>query len=49
MKKSFRGIAPLIITMVLLIFVAVMVVEKGSTGELRFDELIQKVEEKGVE
>ena len=49
MKKSFRGIAPLIIAMVLLVFVAVMFVEKGNTGELRFDELVQKIESNEVE
>ncbi|MBO5178912.1 MAG: ATP-dependent zinc metalloprotease FtsH [Clostridia bacterium] len=49
MKKSFRGIAPLIIAMVLLVFVAVMFIEKGSTGELRFDELVQKIESNEVE
>ena len=49
MKKSFRGIAPLIIAMVLLVFVAVMFVEKGNTGELRFDELVQKIEADEVE
>ncbi len=49
MKKSFIGTAPLIITLVVIIFAAVIFSEKGTTGELRFDELAQKIESKEVE
>ena len=49
MKKSFRGTAPLIITMIVIFFVALLFSEKGTSGELRFDELAQKIESNEVE
>lgn len=49
MKKSFRGIAPLIISVILIFFVAAVVAEKGENGELAYSELITNIEQNNVD
>ncbi len=49
MKKSFRGIAPLIISVILIFFVAALVAEKGENGELAYSELVTNIQENNVD
>ncbi|MBQ9267467.1 MAG: ATP-dependent zinc metalloprotease FtsH [Clostridia bacterium] len=49
MKKSFRGIAPLIISVILIFFVAALVAEKGESGELAYSDLITNIENNNVD
>lgn len=49
MKKSFRGVAPLIISLILVFFVAIMVAEKGQNGELTYSELISNIDANNVD
>ena len=49
MKKSFRGIAPLIISVILIFFAAALVAEKGENGELAYSELVTNIQENNVD
>jgi len=44
MKKPFRGIAPLIITVLIVIFMCVVVAEQGGSSEISYTELVSKIE-----
>ncbi|MBQ9280231.1 MAG: cell division protein FtsH, partial [Clostridia bacterium] len=44
MKKSFRGIAPLIIIMILIFFAAALLADNGSKKDLSYDELVAVIE-----
>lgn len=48
MKKSYMGIAPLIITMILLFFISALVAENSSNGELTYSDLLKNIEENNV-
>ena len=49
MKKSFRGIAPLIITMVLIFFISALIADKGENSTLSYDNLLTAIKEGNVD
>ena len=49
MKKSFRGIAPLIVSVIIIFLVAALVAEKGENGELAYSELVTNIERDNVD
>ena len=48
MKKSFRGLAPLIITMIIIFFTISLVLDSGEDTELTYNELLSKIETEEV-
>ena len=44
MKKPFRGVAPLIISVLVIIFMCVLVAEQGESTEIPYSELIAQVD-----
>ena len=44
MKKSFRGIAPLIICMIMMFFVAAIIADSGTSKEMTYSELLANIE-----
>ncbi len=44
MKKQFRGVAPLITTVLIIVFIAALVAEKGENKAMQYSELIAKIE-----
>lgn len=49
MKKSFRGIAPLIITMILIFFISALIADKGENSTLSYDNLLTAIKEGNVD
>ena len=49
MKKSFRGIAPLIITMILIFFISALISDKGENSTLSYDNLLTAIKEGNVD
>ena len=49
MKKPFRGIAPLIITVLIFIFVSVIIAEKGENTAMQYSQLISEIQEGNIE
>ncbi len=49
MKKPFRGIAPLLITMILIFFVAMLFSERANTTEMDYSELVTQINNNNVE
>ncbi len=45
MKRSFRGIAPLLITFILLFLVIAIVADSGKSSEMTYNEFLSKIEE----
>ena len=48
MKKPFRGIAPLLITMILIFFSVTLLLDKGSS-EMEYSTLVAQISEDNVE
>ena len=44
MKKPFRGIAPLITTVLIIVFIAALVAEKGENKAMQYSELIARID-----
>ncbi|MBR3888557.1 MAG: ATP-dependent zinc metalloprotease FtsH [Clostridia bacterium] len=44
MKKSFRGIAPLIICMIMMFFIAAIIADTGTNEALTYNELLRNIE-----
>jgi cell division protease FtsH len=44
-KKSFRGIAPLIILLIMFFFMVVLISDIGSVGEIEYSKLIENIEQ----
>ena len=49
MKKSFRGIAPLIITMILIFFISALIADQGEKSVLSYDNLLTAIKEGNVD
>ena len=49
MKKSFRGIAPLIITMILIFFISALIADQGEKTTLSYDNLLTAIKEGNVD
>ena len=49
MKKSFRGIAPLIITMILIFFISALIADQGEKSVLSYDNLLTAIKEGTVD
>ena len=49
MKKSFRGIAPLIITMILIFFISAIIADQGDKTVLSYDNLLTAIKEGKVD
>mgnify|MGYP004463137029 CR=1 FL=1 len=49
MKKSFRGIAPLIITMILIFFISALIADQGEKSVLSYDNLLTAIKEETVD
>ncbi len=49
MKKSFGGIAPLIIIMIIIFFISAMIAEQGERKALSYDELLTSIDQNQVE
>ena len=49
MKKSFRGIAPLIITMILIFFISAIIADQGDKTVLSYDNLLTAIKEEKVD
>jgi len=49
MKKPFRGIAPLLITMILIFFVAMLFSDRANTTEMDYSTLVSEINEDNVE
>ena len=48
MKKSFRGIAPLLIMLILLFLVVAIVADQGKSTEITYNDFLTKIEEGNV-
>ncbi len=49
MKKSFSGIAPLIIIMIFIFFASALIAEQGERESLSYDELLMRIQSGDVE
>lgn len=49
MKKPFRGIAPLLITMILIFFAVMLFSDRANTSEMDYSTLIAEIETENVE
>ena len=49
MKKPFRGIAPLLITMILIFFVAMLFSDRANTSEMDYSTLVAEIAADNVE